>query len=338
MPRAPLFASALLPHALRYVQSRGGDADALIKRFKLKLTDGSGPVMLPTETFREFMDAAAEQLKDPLFGLHCAVGLPRGAYELVEFALRSAPSLRVILEQLDQFGDRINPAARFSVERSEGEVRIHHRVLEQKQGVGEHGNVFTIARLVLIARELLGDDVKPARVWFAHSAKRAAPELVAFFGTEELDFQRTTNGFALDAALLDRPVRGADPALNAVLSQAVAKGAPAAESNTLRDQVAKAVEALLPLGDANLAKVAKTLHLSERTLQRRLSDEGLQFAALLEELRADLARSLLVRSEAPISEVAEKLGYTDAPTFARAFKRWTGLTPGEYRAQQGRVA
>ena len=91
--RPPLFVSALIPHALRCVRERGGDDQALVRKFKLSTHDGEPSVLLPTEMLSAFMEAAAEESSDPLFGLHCAATMPRGAYQLFEFSLRSAPDI-----------------------------------------------------------------------------------------------------------------------------------------------------------------------------------------------------------------------------------------------------
>jgi AraC-like DNA-binding protein len=84
-------------------------------------------------------------------------------------------------------------------------------------------------------------------------------------------------------------------------------------------------------GQATLAAVADKLHMSERSLQRRLADEGLKFDALLDELRRELAVRYLQDRKVAIAEVAYLLGYSEPSAFHRAFKRWTGKTPSELR-------
>jgi len=76
------------------------------------------------------------------------------------------------------------------------------------------------------------------------------------------------------------------------------------------------------------SEVAAALNVSERSLRRRLSKMGWSFTALLAELRTELSRAYLL--EMPVRDVAELLGYCDASTFRRAFRRWTGITPDSY--------
>ena len=79
--------------------------------------------------------------------------------------------------------------------------------------------------------------------------------------------------------------------------------------------------------------IAKQLCMHERTLNRRLREEGTTFRRELETIRNDLARQMLVNSSLPISRIAESLGYADPTALSRAFKQWSGLTPTEWRAR-----
>ncbi len=81
-------------------------------------------------------------------------------------------------------------------------------------------------------------------------------------------------------------------------------------------------------------QLAKTLNLSERTLQRRLADEGSSYQQLLNDTRRQLAERYLRDGQLAATEIALLLGYSEPSVFFRAFRQWTGLTPGEYRARQ----
>ena len=94
------------------------------------------------------------------------------------------------------------------------------------------------------------------------------------------------------------------------------------------------VRSLLSTGSVgyDLATVAQALHLSPRTLRRRLQDHGATFHAMVSEARRDEATRLLRNSVLTVEQIAGHLGYSDPGNFCRAFKRWTGLTPGSFRA------
>ena len=90
---------------------------------------------------------------------------------------------------------------------------------------------------------------------------------------------------------------------------------------------------LLPHGKANAIEVARRIGMSHRTLARKLSSEGLTFSQIAEELKGDLAGQYLRDGDLPISQIAWLLGYREVSAFTHAFKRWTGMTPRQARAQ-----
>ena len=90
---------------------------------------------------------------------------------------------------------------------------------------------------------------------------------------------------------------------------------------------------LLPQGEPKREMVAQTLHLSQRTLQRRLQEEGTSFQALLDDTRRELAEQYLAQPRMTLLEIAYLLGFADPSNFFRAFRRWFDATPGEYRAR-----
>jgi AraC-like DNA-binding protein len=98
-------------------------------------------------------------------------------------------------------------------------------------------------------------------------------------------------------------------------------------------QIGERVRRALPTGEGfrTLPEVAAALHVSPRTLTRRLLAKGLSFSDLVDHDRRDRAMAMLRMSDASIDEIAEKLGYSTASNFVRAFQRWTGETPAAHR-------
>ena len=100
-------------------------------------------------------------------------------------------------------------------------------------------------------------------------------------------------------------------------------------------QVRQRISARLGQGAVKLADVADDLHLSTRTLQRRLMDAGVAFQTLLDATRNELACHYLAHSDMPITEVGYLLGYQEPSAFHHAFKQWQGVGPGQYRGRRG---
>ena len=102
---------------------------------------------------------------------------------------------------------------------------------------------------------------------------------------------------------------------------------------SFRSSVENAIVPLLPHGKARASEIARQLGVSQRTLARQLSQEGLTFSELLDNLRSDLANRHLADRDLAISQIAWLLGYQDVASFSHAFKRWTGKAPGKARAE-----
>jgi AraC-like DNA-binding protein len=84
-------------------------------------------------------------------------------------------------------------------------------------------------------------------------------------------------------------------------------------------------------GEVGLGTLARSMHMSERTLRRRLSERGTSYQALLDELRSTQARKLVGHGSEPVDQIAQRLGFSDTSSFFHAFKRWTGQTPAQFR-------
>jgi AraC-like DNA-binding protein len=132
------------------------------------------------------------------------------------------------------------------------------------------------------------------------------------------------------------PVVSADPYLNKLLIKYCeeARSHWQAGRLTFRVGVENAIAPLLPHGRPRADEIARQLGMSLRTLERRLWSEGLTFDGILSELRCDLAKRYLREGDLPISKIAWLLGYQEVSGFTHAFKRWTGKTPRQARAQE----
>ena len=145
------------------------------------------------------------------------------------------------------------------------------------------------------------------------------------------------NAIVFAKADLDRPfvTHNADlfgmvaPQLEAELKQALA-------ARAIGEQVKGVVKRLLAGRRPGIDDVARELRLSSRTLQRRLTEEGTTFQRLTQEARRELARHYLLHSALELNETAYLLGFEDAHSFFRAFQKWEGRPPGEWRARQAR--
>lgn len=136
------------------------------------------------------------------------------------------------------------------------------------------------------------------------------------------------------ARWLQQPLADADPVLYSLLKERAAS-VLAEQHPPLRTEVRRVVRLLLAGGECSRAAAAAQLGMHERTLGRRLQEAGTTFQALLDEARCELARQLLGSTRTPVARISTSLGYRDPTVFTRAFRRWTGVTPRQYRGSLG---
>ncbi len=194
----------------------------------------------------------------------------------------------------------------------------------------------TFATLLELGRRGTGQHLAPARVELARPRPRGVDPLKDYFGCA-IRYGAPQDKLVLKSADLDRPFPSHNPELLALLTPALADALGEIDaSGSIGDQVRGVLKRSLAAGRPELADVARDLGMSERTLQRRITDEGSTFRDLLVQARQELGRTLLADPAADIGEVACLLGYQDASSFYRAFREWEGTTPHRWRAKNVR--
>jgi AraC-like DNA-binding protein len=178
---------------------------------------------------------------------------------------------------------------------------------------------------------LTGQNIVPQHFSIAHHRSGATSEVARFVGTKvELGADR--DEFALNADARELRLIHADPYLNNLLLKncEAALAYRRGDVSELRTRVENEISSLLPHGRVLVEEVARSLGMSERTLSRKLSDEGL-FTEILQQLRRDLAVRYLDDRKLHVSKIAWMLGFTEVSAFTHACRRWTGKTPRQMR-------
>jgi AraC-like DNA-binding protein len=182
-----------------------------------------------------------------------------------------------------------------------------------------------------LLQALAGPGFRALEAWLPHAAPRLPVAYRRVFGAPlKFDAPRAEIHFAAD--WLRASVVGAD-AVQHLLVQRAIREAEAAVAQGMAARARAVVRVLLMSGDASAQRVADALGLHERTLRRRLEAEGESLQALVAQARFDIARQLLRDTRLGLRDIAEALGYAEAPVFVRAFRGWAGCTPGQWRAR-----
>lgn len=297
-----------------------------------QFSDPEGRVGLPT--YYDLLEHLAEASGDPHVGLRLPALGGAEDYGLLSFLFLSSATVGQAYERIIRYQRLLISDLQLTMEVDAkrvaftytlwGPARPAHAVVgdafvaESLMGVG----MLCGAEVELNAEALLTrPPVDPAPYLGAVGVRPAfsAPHLQVSF----------------DAAVLDLPVVGANPALAEVLerqAKIMMRLLPesSAQDSAHAPRVRKLLVELLPDGAPKIERVAKRMGQSPRSLQRHLREEGHTLSGLLDEVRASISRAQL-RQGASTTEVALLLGYSELSAFHRAFKRWTGVTPGNWR-------
>lgn len=247
-------------------------------------------------------------------------------------------SSRTLREAVDVALRHIELAFAFgqlTFEESDGEARL---VFDDHE-VPQDARLFLTERVMTgiqtLGKELYATGVPLHRVAFRHARPADTTRHLETFGVEPV-FDSPVNEVAFDSAFLDIPLPQANEWARGTCEQLCRDLLARRHART---GVAGAVRDLLVRNPGEIpdqAAVAAELFMSPRTLSRRLNEENTSFRALLDEVRQTLSEELLDHTDMTTEQVAARLGYAEAASFIRAFRRWKGCPPQEYRARGAR--
>jgi AraC-like DNA-binding protein len=289
-------------------------------------------ILVSTEEFFALHRGIAEASNDPCFGLKLGTEERVERYDPVKIAAISARSFRDAIERISRYKQLTCPEEIRVVERgNESAVQFFWLLSHEKEPPLLVDVCF--AWILSMAHRGIGRRVSPKRVEFQRPpAHREIYEM--HFGCR-VKFKADRNALVFNMADMELPfvTHNADllgivaPQLDSELAQQLAQ-------KTLLEQAKGILKHLLAGQRPGIKDLARELHLSTRTLQRRLTEHGVTFQRLLDEARHELARHYLLHSSRELNETAYLLGYEDANSFFRAFQHWEGTTPGQWRALQ----
>lgn len=282
-------------------------------------------------------DVAARLTGDPLFGLHAGGSLLPAQFNLLSHVLAHSSDLGAALELARRYLPLVSDGGTIQAGQPEaGLLALHYLPLTHGWRYSHHQIDAALLAIVRLIDWVSGGNVAPVAITIARpppAAADAAAYRQAFGCRVQFDAAHDAVFFpagALGASLAADPVqagRARDRAERALIDLRSASWS----ARTLR-----LIAAGLADGTAGRAAVAGALRVSERTLQRRLRDEGRDYAQLLVQVRRELACDYLAGGLTP-AETSRLLGYSEPAAFHRAFTGWTGLTPGRYAARAARA-
>lgn len=286
-------------------------------------------ILVSTEDLFALYRGIAEASNDPAFGLKLGTEERLERYDPIKIAAISARSFRDAIERISRYKQLTCPEEIRVVEQgNEAAVQFVWLLAHDKEPPLLVDVCF--AWIVSMAHRGIGRPLSPKRVELQRP--QAHREIYEKHFRSPVKFEANRNALVFNKADLELPfvTHNADllgivaPQLEAELTEQLAH-------KTFVDQAKGILKRLLAGQRPGIQDLARELHLSTRTLQRRLTEQGITFQRLLDDARRELAHHYLLHSSRELNETAYLLGYEDANSFFRAFHQWEGTTPGQWR-------
>jgi AraC-like DNA-binding protein len=289
------------------------------------------PDTLSPDDLVGLLNTCAEMSGDENFGLHMAEYLELTRIGTYGYLLLNAPTIREFLEVAARYYALIYRGGRLTLSTSGAVAHFRFAIVRRCSRDPRHLNEWTIGYFVNFIRSTIDPAWTPRRATFANAPPDNDVELHRTFGSQ-LEFNAKLTGFHFDSAQLDTPITDANPVLLRIISHhADDLMQELGTKHPFRAQVRLLIMEGLEHDQAKAEIVARKLNMSLSSFKRRLREDKLDFRRLRDGIIKDLSQRALTETNLSLSDIAQKMGYSELSAFTRAFSRFSGMAPLAYR-------
>ena len=317
------------------LRRHGTNADGLLKEVGLKRADVSDPNnRVPYAAVITMIERAATTLGDAGYGLRLGAAQEARDGGLLGFLMLNSPTLLDALTSLQRYFHVVGEGEDIEIDRTGPHVSLRFRETDRALRGLRHNSEYLAAIIVRACRDVTRKRISPVRAEFIHGRPNAKVAYAEYLGCP-VRFHAEWDALVYDAETMRLPVIGADGGLFKVLERACQKvlGPTPRKLDILHD-VRELVIDRLARGSLHFDDIARELNLSSKTLERRLAERDTTFSAVLDEIRSGLAKRYLTDTNLRLEQIAYLAGYSESAALVRAFRRWTGTTPMQFRAKR----
>ena len=313
-------------------RQRGLDADELLPACGVPVdATHKMDVQHLSDLYSAMWEQAVLRTGDPSLGL-TRPAHPLGAFGVFGHMLLSSPDVYTAAQSLARFAALVSPTFAMDVTRAGATVQLTFRITGGRRAAPIQRYDFVATVFLTGSQWITGQRMVPQVLYVPFPAPADTRPWREAYGCP-IVFGAPAFRADFNAADFDRPIPTSDPML-ADICLRMTEQAAQDFGDGFAGQVRQALTKVLSKGDPRREQVAELLCVSERTLQRRLSEEGTSFAELLDAVRREVAERLLAQAQLSVTEMAHELGFSDPSNFYRACKRWFGVSPGALRAPE----
>lgn len=312
------------------VKEQGGDSADLLRRAGLP-TDVESNLdgFISFQKFARLLEGSADQLNCPDFGLQLSARQGLSVLGPLAILASNLSNVTSAFQAISRYMHLQIPALKLSLQSAESNKHLQIRVVVVEAAPVPLSQFYEliVGNGQKITHMLAGGQFPAQHIRFPHQPRASSVKYRQFFSCE-VSFSQDHCSVELAQSLASRPVTHANPQTAEIAANYLAALAP---QNDLAGQVLQFVYTLLPTGQCKIQLVAQQLNLHPRTLQRRLSNEGLVFEELVDQARKTLAQRYLAEPNLEFIRIAGLLGYADQSALNRSCRRWFNATPKQMR-------
>lgn len=289
-----------------------------------------GRARLPVGAYQRTIAAAIEVSGDPAFGLHMGEQANSAMFDVLGHLAEHAPSLRESLQTAARYSRLMAEGHEPQLSESGEQAAWRLPTMRGDSAPVRLTSEFAMSAMLTMLRRFAGPDARPSRVAFAYPAPEYVAEYQRIFG-EAVRFEQEFTEVEFPRSWLDRSHLYRSPDLYSLLETQAERALGRLERDAPLVERIRDLLASRGARPATMDEVARELGMSARSLRRQLTAEGVSYADLVERSRISTAKRMLEDPRVTIQEAAYAMGFAAPAAFHRAFKRWTGMTPKQYR-------
>ena len=319
---------------VRLVEMHGIDARVLLREAGVDPAALRDPSARIPSTFWDTAGAKAVALiPDPAFALRAARCWHPSNLGALGHAWLASSTLRTGLERLQRYSRVLGEKAELKITNTREGLRFVYDHRRRDPVLRAIGSDFVMSLVVDMCRMNYGASLRPVEVRLSRAKPGDIEPYRHFYGCP-IHFETNEDSFLLSARVADEPLPTANRQLAGTLDSILTAQLAALDRNNIPARCKSSVLEQLTSGEVSENDMARQLHMSRRTLQRKLAESNTTYQKLVDDTRRDLALRYMEDAGKSITDVTFLLGFSGQSAFTRAFKRWTGTSPTTYREQK----
>ena len=286
---------------------------------------------VPIHVARQFWELATTATRNPCIGFELGKAVRPANLTVLGYAWASSATLHQGMRRLARYHRVLSTGIELSLAESQDEIALSVTLLP---GTPTQGRDALMTSLVALCRDVIDPGFAPARVQISGPIPDCHEDLAEYFGCP-VEFGAAKDEIAVSTDVADAPLPRPNATIARLSDEATQEYLASIDRDDVVSRTKAAIQELLPEGEPSKDSVASRLNVSSRTLARRLAEFETSYRQLLDGVRRELGIAYMAESRRSVIEIAFLLGFADQSNFTRAFKRWSGQTPTEYRASLG---